>query len=119
MGSMDVESGENTFANLVYSAKIFVEVSLAINLTIWDLRKGWALREKEIKNVAESDIMYYKDFMIWIKRWSCKLFITHKLDVSGSREGFFSCISFLLEFPIQEINNCTIKGEEKHSKNYF
>ena len=63
--------------------------------------------------------MDYVGLMLRVKRCSCKLFLTHQLDASGSREGFLGGVSSPPEFPTSEINICTTQGEERHPKDYF
>ena len=63
--------------------------------------------------------MYYKGLTLRVKYCSCKLFLTHYLDVSGSWKGLLGDISPLPELPIQEINVRTTQGEERHPRDYF
>lgn len=60
--------------------------------------------------------MNYKDFIIWIKNYSCKNFFSNKFYKFGDKKGFANNIQPLLKFLINEIDFNITQSEKRHSK---
>lgn len=58
----------------------------------------------------------YKDFVIWIKNSSCKLFISNKLYLSSGKKSFNNNIQPSLKLSIVEINLIITQSDEKYLK---